>query len=94
MSAELLTEAGDQILRATGTAHLNDHVTGMRVHVDVNRVLNRHSYPFRWQQAECVRERGRAASDASLAAFSATGLLTALGQGQITIQAVIEQCDP
>ena len=34
----LLTETGDQILRATGTAQLHDHVTGLRVDVDVRSV--------------------------------------------------------
>src|SRR5713226_5419335 len=34
----LLTEAGDQILRATGTAKLHDHVTGLRVDIDVSSV--------------------------------------------------------
>jgi hypothetical protein len=34
----LLTEAGDQILRATGTAQLHDHVTTLRVDVDVSSV--------------------------------------------------------
>jgi len=34
----LLTEAGDQILRATGTAQLHDHATSLRVDVDVSSV--------------------------------------------------------
>jgi len=34
----LLTETGDQILRATGTAQLHDHVTGLRVDVDISTV--------------------------------------------------------
>ncbi len=34
----LLTETGDQILRATGTAQFDDHVTGLRVDVDVRSV--------------------------------------------------------
>jgi hypothetical protein len=34
----LLTETGDQILRATGTAQLRDHVTGLRVEIDVSAV--------------------------------------------------------
>lgn len=34
----LLTETGDQILRVTGTAQLHDHVTGLRVDVDVRSV--------------------------------------------------------
>ena len=34
----LFTETGDQILRATGTAQLHDHVTGLRVDVDVRSV--------------------------------------------------------
>ena len=34
----LLTEAGDQILHATGTAQLHDHVTGLRVDVNVSSV--------------------------------------------------------
>jgi hypothetical protein len=34
----LLTETGDQILRATGTAQLHDHVTGLRVDVDFRTV--------------------------------------------------------
>jgi hypothetical protein len=34
----LLTETGDQILRATGTAQLHDHVTSLRVDVDVRSV--------------------------------------------------------
>ena len=31
----LLTEAGDQILRATGTAQLHDHITDLRVDIDL-----------------------------------------------------------
>jgi hypothetical protein len=34
----LLNETGDQILRATGTAQLHDHVTGLRVDVDVRSI--------------------------------------------------------
>jgi hypothetical protein len=34
----LLTETGDQIFRATGTAQLHDHVIGLRVDVDVKSV--------------------------------------------------------
>ena len=34
----LLTEAGDQILRATGMAQLHDHTTDLRVDVDLSRV--------------------------------------------------------
>ena len=34
----LLTETGDQILRVTGMAQLHDHVTGLRVDVDVRSV--------------------------------------------------------
>jgi hypothetical protein len=34
----LLTEGGDQILRATGTAQLHDHATSLRVDVDVSSV--------------------------------------------------------
>ena len=33
-----ITETGDQILRATGTAQLHDHVTDLRVDVDVRSV--------------------------------------------------------
>lgn len=35
----LVTETGDQILRVTGTAQLHDHVTALRVDVDVRSVL-------------------------------------------------------
>ncbi len=34
----LLTEADDQILRATGMAHLHDHVTDLRVDIDLSSV--------------------------------------------------------
>jgi len=34
----LLAETGDQILRATGTAHLHNHVTNLRVDVDLSSV--------------------------------------------------------
>ena len=34
----LLTEAGDQILRATGTAQLHDHITDLRVDIDLSSV--------------------------------------------------------
>ena len=34
----LLTDAGDQLLRATGMAELHDHVTGLRVDVDLSRI--------------------------------------------------------
>ena len=33
-----LTGTGDQILRATGMAELHDHVTGLRVDLDLSRV--------------------------------------------------------
>ena len=32
----LLTETGDQILRATGVAQLHDHITDLRVDVDLS----------------------------------------------------------
>lgn len=34
----LLTETGDEILRATGTADLHDHITGLRVDVDLSNI--------------------------------------------------------
>jgi len=34
----LLTDAGDQLLRATGMAELHDHVTGLRVDVDLSTI--------------------------------------------------------
>lgn len=34
----LLTEAGNQILRAAGTAQLHDHITDLRVDVDLSSV--------------------------------------------------------
>ena len=34
----LLTDAGDQLLRATGMAELHDHVTGLRVDVDLSSI--------------------------------------------------------
>ncbi len=34
----LLTETGDQILRATGTAQSHDHATSLRVDVDLSSV--------------------------------------------------------
>ncbi|MGB6631920.1 MAG: hypothetical protein WBE52_11820 [Terriglobales bacterium] len=34
----LLTESGDQILRATGTAQLRDHITDLRVNIDLSSV--------------------------------------------------------
>jgi len=34
----LLAETGDQILRATGTAQLHDHITNLRVDVDLSSV--------------------------------------------------------
>jgi hypothetical protein len=34
----LLTETGDEILRATGIADLHDHVTGLRVEVDLSSI--------------------------------------------------------
>ena len=34
----LLTEAGDQILGATGTAQLHDHITDLRVDIDLSDV--------------------------------------------------------
>ena len=34
----LLTETGNQILRATGTAQLHDHITDLRVDVDLSGV--------------------------------------------------------
>ncbi len=34
----LLTETGDQILRATGIAQLHDHITDLRVDIDLSDV--------------------------------------------------------
>ena len=34
----LLTDSGDQILRATGSADLHDHITGLRVDVDLSSI--------------------------------------------------------
>ena len=34
----LLTETGDQILRATGMAELHDHITDLRVDVDLSSI--------------------------------------------------------
>jgi hypothetical protein len=34
----LLTGTGDEILRATGIADLNDHITGLRVDVDLSSI--------------------------------------------------------
>jgi hypothetical protein len=34
----LLTDTGDQLLRATGMAELHDHVTGLRVDVDLSSI--------------------------------------------------------
>jgi hypothetical protein len=34
----LLTDTGDQLLRATGIADLHDHITGLRVDVDLSSV--------------------------------------------------------
>ena len=34
----LITDTGDELLRATGTAELQDHITGLRVDVDLTRI--------------------------------------------------------
>jgi hypothetical protein len=34
----LLTDTGDQLLRATGTTELHDHITGLRVDVDLSSI--------------------------------------------------------
>ncbi|MCU1297757.1 MAG: hypothetical protein JWO91_2035 [Acidobacteriaceae bacterium] len=34
----LLTDTGDQLLRARGIAHVHDHITGLRVDVDLSSV--------------------------------------------------------
>jgi hypothetical protein len=34
----LLTDTGDQLLRATGMAELHDHITGLRVAVDLSSI--------------------------------------------------------
>jgi hypothetical protein len=52
----LLTETGDQILRATGTAQLHDHITDLRVDVDLSGVqagvysLGLRQAGFEWTQ--------------------------------------------
>ena len=34
----LLNDAGDELMRATGTAELRDHITRLRVNVDLSRI--------------------------------------------------------
>jgi hypothetical protein len=34
----LITNTGDELLRATGTAELRDHITGLRVDVDLSSI--------------------------------------------------------
>ena len=34
----LITNTGDELLRATGTAELHDHITGLRVDVDLSSI--------------------------------------------------------